>query len=246
MYKQYIEEIRNIRDLETIINYYYPNQLRKNKMKCPFHDDKSPSLQIADKGNGAFYKCFGCGVGGDIIDFIKRVEQVNFIEALKKAYEILNKPLSLPTKRTIKLNSVNKTKINEYYNNKVKEAIKEKDLDKAFELSCKQEKEISQNYHINFPYLDSKNRPQKIWDNLDVLLKHNNINVVYNEIVKDIEITGLEGTNLESQLVDIHSLCNKYGFSLSLNTIQIFHTSYSLQQFIQSSSRLSKKLLYGV
>lgn len=222
MYKQYIEEIRNIRDLEIVINYYYPSQLIKKKMKCPFHNDKSPSLQITDKGNGAFYKCFGCGVGGDIIDFIKRVEQINFIEALKKAYEILNRPLSLPTKRTIRLNSVNKTKVNEYYNNQVKEAMKEKNLDKAFELSCKQDEESNQNYHINFPYLDSKNRPQKIWDNLDVLLKHNNINVVYNEIVKDIKITGLEGTNIESQLVDIHSLCNKYGFSLSLNTIQSF------------------------
>ncbi|WP_279285312.1 hypothetical protein [Paraclostridium sordellii] len=32
LYKQYIEEIRNIRDLETVINYYYPSQLIKNKM----------------------------------------------------------------------------------------------------------------------------------------------------------------------------------------------------------------------
>ncbi|MGL5693575.1 MAG: CHC2 zinc finger domain-containing protein [Peptostreptococcaceae bacterium] len=69
-----------------LINYYYPNQLRKNKMKCPFHNDKSPSLHIADKGNGAFYKCFGCQSVGGIIDFIKRVENIEFIEALKKAY----------------------------------------------------------------------------------------------------------------------------------------------------------------
>ncbi|EPZ55097.1 hypothetical protein H476_3015 [[Clostridium] sordellii VPI 9048] len=32
MYKQYIEEIRNIRDLETVIDYYYTSQLIKNKM----------------------------------------------------------------------------------------------------------------------------------------------------------------------------------------------------------------------
>ncbi len=77
-------------------------------MKCPFHRDKTPSLQIADKGNGDFYKCFGCGVGGDIVDFIKRVEQVEFIEALQKAYYILNKPLVLPKSSISGLNTVNK------------------------------------------------------------------------------------------------------------------------------------------
>lgn len=63
--------------------------------------------------------------------------------------------------------------------------------------------------------MDSKGKPQKIWENLDVLLKENNIEIVYNEIIKYIEITVLEGSNL----VDIHSLCNKCGFSLGLKTI---------------------------
>jgi predicted P-loop ATPase len=222
VYKQQTDEIRNIRDLETIINYYYPNQLIKNKMKCPFHNDKTPSLQIADKGNGAFYKCFGCGVGGDIIDFIKRVENVGFIGALQKAYYILNKPLNLPKSNIPKLNTVNKNKVNDFYNEKVKEAIEEENLDKAFELSCKQEEESNKKYHIKFPYVDSKNRPDKIWENLDELLKQNNITIEYNEIIKDIEITGLEGTNFESQLIDIHSLCYKCGFQLSIKRIHEF------------------------
>ncbi|MEG2985722.1 MAG: VapE family protein [Peptostreptococcaceae bacterium] len=222
MYKQYTDEIKSLRDLETIINYYYPNQITKNKMSCPFHQDKTPSFQIADKGNGAFYKCFGCGVGGDIIDFIKRVEKIEFIEALKKAYYILNKPLSLPKSNITRLNTVNKNNINEFYNEKVKEAINEENLDKAFELSCRQEEENNKKYHINFPYTDEKNKPKKIWENLDELLKQNNITIKYNEIIKDIEITGLEGTNFESQLVDIHSLCYKYGFSLSINKIHAF------------------------
>ena len=64
MYKQYIDEINNLRNLETIINYYYPNQLKKNKMNCPFHKERTPSFSITDKGNGAFYHCFGCGEGG--------------------------------------------------------------------------------------------------------------------------------------------------------------------------------------
>ena len=69
MFKTYIQEINNIKDLETVINYYYPNQLKRNKMSCPFHNDKTPSFSIVDKGNGAFYKCFSCNEGGDIIKF---------------------------------------------------------------------------------------------------------------------------------------------------------------------------------
>ncbi len=51
MFKTYIQEINNIRDLETVINYYYPNKLKRNKMSCPFHKDKTPSFSIVDKGN---------------------------------------------------------------------------------------------------------------------------------------------------------------------------------------------------
>ncbi|MGL5693576.1 MAG: hypothetical protein ACRCXA_05845 [Peptostreptococcaceae bacterium] len=121
----------------------------------------------------------------------------------------------------MKLNPVNKKKINEFYKSK-EEAIKEKNLDKAFELSCKQQQEENRKYHINFPFVDSKNIPQKTWENLDTLLKENNIEIVYNEVIKDIQISGLEGTNLESNLVDIHSLSNKCGFPLILNAIQAF------------------------
>ena len=46
MFKTYIQEINNIKDLETVINYYHPNKLNKNKMSCPFHSDKTPSLSI--------------------------------------------------------------------------------------------------------------------------------------------------------------------------------------------------------
>ena len=45
---------------------------------------------------------------------------------------------------------------------------------------------------------------------------------MYNEIDKDIEISGVEGSTLESQLIAIHSLSNKYGFQLALNMINNF------------------------
>ena len=137
MFKTYIQQINNIKDLETVINYYYPNQLKRNKMSCPFHHDKTPSFSIVDKGNGAFYKCFSCNEGGDIIKFIQKIENLPFIQALQKAYEILNRPLNLPNVKTNTSNYLNKETLKNFYNDKYEKSLQQGDLDKAFELSCK-------------------------------------------------------------------------------------------------------------
>ena len=192
MYKQYIEEINNLKNLETIINYYYPNQLKKNKMNCPFHKESTPSFYIKDKENVAFYHCFGCGEGGGIINFIQKVESIPFRQALKKAYEILEIPINLPSLNKASNHKVNKNNAVQFYNNQAIKAIKEGDIDKAFELTCKSDEEKNKNYFIDYPYLDEKNAPLKIWENMNEILKANNITVAYNEITKDVEIEGLD------------------------------------------------------
>lgn len=53
----------------------YGLEIKKNKCVCPFHADSSPSLTFYPKTN-SFY-CFGCGVGGDIITFIQKIEALN-------------------------------------------------------------------------------------------------------------------------------------------------------------------------
>ncbi len=48
---------------------------------CPFHAEKSPSFTVqAEQG---FFKCFGCGKGGDIITFVREIDGLDFMEALK-------------------------------------------------------------------------------------------------------------------------------------------------------------------
>ena len=48
---------------------------------CPFHDEKSPSFQVSPaKG---FFHCFGCGEGGDVITFVRKVELLSFTEAVE-------------------------------------------------------------------------------------------------------------------------------------------------------------------
>lgn len=49
--------------------------------QCPFHDDKTPSMKIYEATN-SFY-CFGCGSGGDVIDFVAKIENINFKEAVR-------------------------------------------------------------------------------------------------------------------------------------------------------------------
>ncbi len=48
---------------------------------CPFHGEKSPSFHVhPDRG---FYKCFGCGAGGDVLTFVQKHENVGFADALR-------------------------------------------------------------------------------------------------------------------------------------------------------------------
>ena len=49
---------------------------------CPFHDEKSPSFQVSP-GRG-FFHCFGCGVGGDVLSFLQKLENLSFSEAAEK------------------------------------------------------------------------------------------------------------------------------------------------------------------
>jgi DNA primase len=48
---------------------------------CPFHNEKTPSFTVSP--HKGIYKCFGCGKGGNAVNFIMDVEQISFIEAIK-------------------------------------------------------------------------------------------------------------------------------------------------------------------
>lgn len=52
---------------------------KKNKALCPFHDEKNPSLSIYKN----HYKCFGCGKGGDVFDFLREYEVLGLLDAVK-------------------------------------------------------------------------------------------------------------------------------------------------------------------
>src|SRR6187549_602798 len=94
--EHFIEELRQRADLVRIIEPYAP--LKKKGANwmgcCPFHDEKTPSFSVSpSKG---FYKCFGCGKGGNAFTFLMEMEGLNFPEAVQRVAEMNGVPLPQP------------------------------------------------------------------------------------------------------------------------------------------------------
>lgn len=77
-----IDEVRSANDIVDVVSSYVKIQKKgANYMGlCPFHAEKSPSFSVSP-GKQLFH-CFGCGVGGDVIAFIRQYENYSFTEAL--------------------------------------------------------------------------------------------------------------------------------------------------------------------
>lgn len=81
--EEIIEKIKENTDIVEIIG-------EKVKLKrtganfmglCPFHSEKSPSFSVNQQKQ--FYKCFGCGEGGDVFSFLMKTQQLNFFDAVQ-------------------------------------------------------------------------------------------------------------------------------------------------------------------
>jgi DNA primase len=78
------EEIKRRADLAALIGQYVPLQRsgRRLKARCPFHAEKTPSFYVDPEGG--FWKCFGCGEGGDVFSFLMKIENLSFPEAAER------------------------------------------------------------------------------------------------------------------------------------------------------------------
>ena len=81
--REYITELVQRSDITDVVESYV--QLRRRGRThtglCPFHNEKTPSFVVYPETQ-SFY-CFGCGAGGDVINFIKRINNVDYLEAVK-------------------------------------------------------------------------------------------------------------------------------------------------------------------
>ena len=82
--RDFIEKVKACSDIVEVIGTRIP--LSNGLMaKCPFHDDKNPSLSV--NSIDQYFFCFGCGVGGDVINFLMLYENIGFAEALRTLAE---------------------------------------------------------------------------------------------------------------------------------------------------------------
>lgn len=93
--EEIINEVRQSNDIVDVISQYV--HLKRSGRNffglCPFHNEKSPSFSVSpDK---QIFHCFGCGVGGNVITFISKIEGLNFIETVQMLAERAN--IQLPT-----------------------------------------------------------------------------------------------------------------------------------------------------
>ena len=78
-----IEEVRSRNDIVDVISGYVQLKRQGNNHFgiCPFHNEKSPSFSVNQRGQ--FFHCFGCGKGGNVFTFISEYENFSFPEAVK-------------------------------------------------------------------------------------------------------------------------------------------------------------------
>jgi archaellum biogenesis ATPase FlaH len=74
--------------IKSVIEHYIPITKAGSNYKtcCPFHNEKTPSLNIVESKQ--FFYCFGCGASGDVFEFVKRIENINFPSAVDRVVEI--------------------------------------------------------------------------------------------------------------------------------------------------------------
>ena len=80
----FIEELKGRTDIVDVVSSYVPSLNKKGSKYwgcCPFHHEKTPSFTV-DREQG-YYKCFGCGKGGDVITFVMETEGLAFYDAVK-------------------------------------------------------------------------------------------------------------------------------------------------------------------
>ena len=108
--KDIIEEIKSRCDIVDVISDYMHIEKSGSNYTglCPFHTEKTGSFMVSQSKQ--IYKCFGCNAGGDVISFVMKWENVDFMEAVKilakRCGVTLNKNISEEEK--LKIQEINK------------------------------------------------------------------------------------------------------------------------------------------
>ena len=85
---EFIEDLRQRVPLSDVVGRRVKliRKGRRHSGLCPFHAEKTPSFSVVD--DDGFYHCFGCGVHGDAISFLREMDGLEFIEAVERLAEM--------------------------------------------------------------------------------------------------------------------------------------------------------------
>lgn len=88
-----IEKIKDANDIVDVVSAYLPLKKKGANYwaRCPFHEEKTASFSVSPSKQ--IYHCFGCGSGGNVLNFVMEYEKLSFGEALKMLAERVNIPL---------------------------------------------------------------------------------------------------------------------------------------------------------
>jgi DNA primase len=78
-----VDELLSRVDIVDVIGSYVPLKRAGANFSgcCPFHNEKTPSFMVSPQKQ--IFKCFGCGVGGNIFSFVQEIEKIDFRDAVK-------------------------------------------------------------------------------------------------------------------------------------------------------------------
>lgn len=82
---QFILELKQNNPIDSVMSSYVSlkRQGRNSVCLCPFHSEKSPSCVVYHDAADPHFFCFGCGAGGDVITFTMKIENLDYVEAIK-------------------------------------------------------------------------------------------------------------------------------------------------------------------
>ena len=91
--QHFLDELLARTDITELVSRYVPLKRKGGSMWgcCPFHHEKTPSFHVEQ--DKQFFKCFGCGEGGNAIHFLMKMENLPYIDAVRKLAENANMEL---------------------------------------------------------------------------------------------------------------------------------------------------------
>ncbi len=119
----FIFRLKSICDITSIVSNYVElkNSGRTKKCCCPFHSEKTPSFVVFEDTQ-SFY-CFGCSVGGDVISFIEKIENLDYLGSVKylakyAGLELPNEDVQYEdSKKKERILNINREAARYYFNN---------------------------------------------------------------------------------------------------------------------------------